>query len=130
MTLTAIALPNWVSFYTPLTKGGPTMSYGLHRACNSVTNSCRPFPQLQDCEDTHGYFCTLWRTTGFLMNFAAVLELVTIVTYIVVLAGGKQKRQNGWKVILGMLVGTGAVQSAAMALVVSYYIVILLSGTS
>ena len=28
------------------------------------------------------------------MNFAAVLELVTIVTYIVVLAGGKQKRQN------------------------------------
>jgi formate hydrogenlyase subunit 3/multisubunit Na+/H+ antiporter MnhD subunit len=67
-----------------------------------------------------GYFCSLWRTTGFLMNFAAVLELVTIVAYIVILAGGKQKRQSGWKLLGALLVVTGAVQCAAMAIVVSF----------
>ncbi len=54
------------------------------------------------------------------MNFAAVLELVTIVTYIVILAGGKQKRQSGWKVLAALLVVTGAVQCAAMAIVVCF----------
>ncbi len=65
------------------------------------------------------YFCGLWRTTGFLMNFAAVLELVTIVAYIVVLAGGRQKRQSGWKLLGALLLVTAAMQCAAMAIVVS-----------
>lgn len=53
------------------------------------------------------------------MNFAAVLELVTIIAYIVILAGGKQKRQNEWKLLGALLLVTGAVQCAAMAIVVS-----------
>lgn len=58
-----------------------------------------------------------------MMNFAAVLELVTIVAYIVILAGGKQKRQNGWKLLAALLVLTGAVQCAAMAIVVGLPVV-------
>ena len=53
------------------------------------------------------------------MSFAAVLELVTLVAYIVVLLGGKQKREVGWKVLAFMLMLVGVVQCAAMAIVVS-----------
>jgi formate hydrogenlyase subunit 3/multisubunit Na+/H+ antiporter MnhD subunit len=53
------------------------------------------------------------------MNLAVVLELATIATYIVILAGGKQKRQAGWKLLSFMLLIAGAVQCAAMAIVVS-----------
>jgi hypothetical protein len=123
MTLTAIALPNWISFHSPLNPSDDlTLTYGLHRLCSSLdTPSCRHFPdEAKDCQGTHGYFCGLWRTTGFLMNFAAVLELATIVAYVVILAGGKQKRQNGWKLLGVLLVVTGAVQCAAMAIVVSF----------
>ena len=52
------------------------------------------------------------------MSFAAVLELVTIVTYCVVILGGKQKRETGWKIVTFMLMLVGIIQCAAMAIVV------------
>jgi hypothetical protein len=120
MTLTAIALPNWISFHSSLNPSDDlTYTYGLHRVCSSPTSSCRPYPEDSDCQMDNQYFCGLWRTTGFLMNFAAVLELVTIVAYIVVLAGGRQKRQSGWKLLGALLLVTAAMQCAAMAIVVS-----------
>lgn len=51
------------------------------------------------------------------MSFAAVLELVTIMAYVVVLAGGKQKRENSWKVLSFLLVVVGLLQCASMAIV-------------
>jgi len=51
------------------------------------------------------------------MTFAAVLELVTLVAYFVVLLGGKQKRETGWKVLVLMLMLVGVVQCASMAIV-------------
>jgi hypothetical protein len=54
------------------------------------------------------------------MNAAAVVELVAIVTYIVILAGGRQKRERGWKLMAALLVVIGLAQCVAMALVVSY----------
>lgn len=53
-----------------------------------------------------------------MMSFAAVLELVTIVAYVVVLAGGRQKRENGWRVLSFLLVVVGLLQCASMAIVV------------
>lgn len=47
-----------------------------------------------------------------------MLELVTIVTFLVVVLGGKQKRETGWKVLTFMLMLVGIVQCAAMAIVV------------
>jgi hypothetical protein len=121
MTISAILLPNWISFHSSLSPLDDLyIEYGLHQACSSLTSSCRPFPEPQDCQDSNGrYFCSLWRTTGFLMNLAAVLEFVTIVAYIVVLAGGKQKRRAGWKLLSIILLVTGMVQCAAMAIVAS-----------
>jgi hypothetical protein len=54
-----------------------------------------------------------------MMSFAAVFELVTLVTYVVVIAGGKQKRETAWKVLAFMLMLVGVVQCASMAIVVS-----------
>lgn len=51
------------------------------------------------------------------MSFAAVLELVTLVTFLVVVLGGKQKRETGWKVLAFMLMLVGVIQCAAMAIV-------------
>jgi hypothetical protein len=60
----------------------------------------------------------MWRSVGFMMSFAAVLELVTIVAYLMVIAGGKQKRETGWRVLAFLLVLVGVVQCGAMAIVV------------
>ena len=65
------------------------------------------------------YFCSMWRSVGFLMSFAAVLELGTIVAYVIIIGGGRQKRETGWKVLAFMLMLVGIVQCAGMAIVVS-----------
>jgi len=52
-----------------------------------------------------------------MMSFAAVLELATIVAYLMIIAGGKQKRETGWRVVAFLLVLVGVVQCGAMAIV-------------
>ena len=63
----------------------------------------------------------MWRSVGFLMSFAIVLEGMTLITYIVILAGGKQKRERGWKILSGLHALVGALQLAGMAIIVSIY---------
>lgn len=53
------------------------------------------------------------------MSFAVVLEGMTLIAYLLIMLGGKQKRQQGWKVLSGCLVLVGAVQCAGMAIIVS-----------
>ena len=55
------------------------------------------------------------------MSFAVVLEGMTLITYIVILAGGKQKRESGWKILCGLHVLCGALQLAGMAIIVSLH---------
>ena len=62
----------------------------------------------------------MWRSVGFLMSFAVVMEGMTLVAYIVLISGGKQKREQGWKVICGMLFLVGMLQCAGMALIVGH----------
>ncbi|KAL8775111.1 MAG: hypothetical protein Q9209_000590 [Squamulea sp. 1 TL-2023] len=61
----------------------------------------------------------MWRSVGFLMSFGVVIEGMTLIAFIVVLAGGKQKREQGWIVISGLLVLAGVIQCAGMAIIVS-----------
>ena len=61
----------------------------------------------------------MWRSVGFLMSFAIVLEGMTFIAYLVILAGGKQKRESGWKVLSGLHFIVGALQLAGMAIIVS-----------
>ncbi|EAQ90722.1 hypothetical protein CHGG_02657 [Chaetomium globosum CBS 148.51] len=103
MTITSIVSPNWVSLSVPSPSGGTvTDTIGLHRRCASSTGSCAPFPEPSRCDGSDGgtgrSFCSMWRTTGFLMSFAVVAELATLVGFLVILAGGRVKREGGWKV--------------------------------
>lgn len=54
------------------------------------------------------------------MSFAVVGEGGTLIAYIVVLGGGKQKRESGWKILSGMLFLVGVIQCTGMALIVSH----------
>lgn len=64
----------------------------------------------------------MWRSVGFLLSFAVVLEGMTLITYIVILIGGKQKRESGWKILAGLHFLCGAVECAAMAIMVSPFV--------
>ncbi len=53
------------------------------------------------------------------MSFTIVIEGMTLIAYLVILAGGKQKRESGWKILSTLLLLAGLVQCAGMALIVS-----------
>ncbi|KAL8865201.1 MAG: hypothetical protein Q9174_007016 [Haloplaca sp. 1 TL-2023] len=121
MTLFSILKPRWISWDSETPSGQHIhYTYGLHRRCNSITDTCEFFPKTSDC---HGdrYFCSMWRSVGFLMSFGIVIEGMTLIAFIVVIAGGKQKRENGWKVISGLLVLAGLIQCAGMAIIAFLY---------
>ena len=117
--IASIALPNWVSYTSPTDNDPIRVTYGLHKRCSSITGSCTPFPQDEDCHGSDRPFCSMWRSTGFLMNFTVVVGLATLVTYIVILVGGRGTREVGTKVLSGMLGLMGVAQLISMALVVS-----------
>lgn len=121
LTLTAIIIPRWVSFRDS-TDGLPvTYTYGLHQRCSTVTGLCEHYPTSDDCHGPDRYFCSMWRSIGFLMSFAIVLEGMVILAFITILTGGAMKRRHGWKVVSFLLLLGALVQCAAMALVAFLY---------
>lgn len=113
-------LPNVLTSSSDQVTGAPIhYTYGLHKRCSSLTHTCEPYPQYEDCHGDNRHFCSMWRTVGFLMSFAVVLEGMTLIAYLVILAGGKQKRESGWKILSTLLLLAGLVQCAGMALIVS-----------
>jgi hypothetical protein len=61
----------------------------------------------------------MWRTVGFLMSFAVVLQGMSVVAYLIVLSGGKRLRESGWKVLSLLIILSALVQAASMSVVVS-----------
>jgi hypothetical protein len=53
-----------------------------------------------------------------MMNFAALLECASLVAFLVIIGGGRQKREQGWKVLVGLLVLVALAQCFAMSTVV------------
>lgn len=118
-TIAAIALPNWISYTSPTDNDPIHVSYGLHKRCSSITGQCISFPQDQDCYGDNRSFCSMWRSTGFLMNFSVIFELAVLVAYVVILVGGRGTREVGWKILSPLLMIVAASQLVAMTLVVS-----------
>jgi hypothetical protein len=128
MTITSAVTPHWIS-YSETTKLGGTVydRIGLRQRCSTSTASgsasgkgCAHFPDEGQCGSGDRYaFCSMWRTTGFLMSFAVVMNLVTLVSLLVIMAGGKARRESGWRAVCGMLAAVAALQFGAMAVVVS-----------
>ena len=54
-----------------------------------------------------------------MLSFATIVELATLVSFIVVMAGGKFKREDGWKLVGGLLLVDAAIEFVGMGLVVS-----------
>ncbi|KAF1912722.1 hypothetical protein BDU57DRAFT_413919, partial [Ampelomyces quisqualis] len=121
MTVASIAMPRWVSY---IPDGERKISYGLHSRCSEKLGSgetvCEPFPRESDC-DKDASFCNMWRTVGFLISFAVVTELCTLVSFVVIVGGGVQRRAAGWQVASGVLVFAAVVQCAGMAIVAYLY---------
>lgn len=130
MTIASIVTPKWISF-TEITKSGDTVydHIGLHRRCMSTSpDGCVHFPDEQRCESDGGHFCYLWRTTGFLMSLAVVMDLATVVGFLVIVAGGKDRREMGWRVLCGMLGLVAALHFGAMAVAVSFIVILRACG--
>ena len=53
------------------------------------------------------------------MNFAVVIEGMTIAAFIILIAGGKQRREQGWGVMAIFVALAAVIQMAVMALIVS-----------
>lgn len=99
--------------------GKPEKSYGLHKVCYASTGLCVSFPQTEeDCQDDKWGFCSMWRTVGFLMSLAVVVELCTLVAFVVIIAGGVQRRSVGWQLQCSLLLFSSIIQCVGMALVV------------
>lgn len=52
------------------------------------------------------------------MSLAIVLEGMTIAAFLVLLTGGKQKREAGWGVLSILVIVSAVVQAASMSLIV------------
>ncbi|PYI30049.1 hypothetical protein BP00DRAFT_347205 [Aspergillus indologenus CBS 114.80] len=113
LTISSIAVPRWVSYDSPTFH----YSYGLHRRCSSVEGACWGFPKREDCHGEDRYFCSMWRSVGFLMSFAVVLEGMSLVAFLIVLSGGKRLRESGWKVLSLFILLSVVVQAASMGIV-------------
>ncbi|PVI04092.1 hypothetical protein DM02DRAFT_498438, partial [Periconia macrospinosa] len=113
MTVASIVMPRWVSLSSHDER---KFSMGLHRYYSGVTDTYTSFPRESDCIKDRS-FCDMWRTVGFLLSFDVVIELCTLVSFLVIVAGGVQRRTAGWKIVSGLLFFAGFVQCVGMAIV-------------
>jgi hypothetical protein len=84
-----------------------TYTYGLHRRCSSTTGECTRFPTYEDCHGTDRYFCSIWRSVGFLMSFSVVLEGAILLAFVTILMSGRKSRESGWKILSFLLLLVG-----------------------
>lgn len=121
MTISSIAVPYWVS-YSVTTGQGETYErhIGLHKSCSNLDSpQCRGFPYKELCQFGDRYFCSMWRTIGFMESLAAILCLACVVSFIIVISGGKYKRETNWPFVVGMLSIVSLVQFIIISMVVS-----------
>ncbi|KAI9900040.1 hypothetical protein N3K66_004302 [Trichothecium roseum] len=123
MIVSSLWIPNWVS-YSVTTSAGETFEkhIGLHRSCSNIDDPpCRPFPYKELCQEGERYFCSMWRTVGFLSSFSVILVLASLVCFFVVMKGGKLKRETGWPFVAGMLSLVAIVELAVISIVAYLY---------
>lgn len=61
----------------------------------------------------------MWRTVGFLASFTTLLCLGGLVTFVVIMSGGKYKRETGWPFAAAMLTLVSVVEFVSISIVVS-----------
>ncbi|KAG6007237.1 hypothetical protein E4U54_000045 [Claviceps lovelessii] len=120
MIIASIFQPSWISYHVTSRKGDTFQVHvGLHERCFSTHDPpCKPYPPADLCRGESGqYFCSVWRTVGFLASFSAILCLATLVCFLVVMRGGKYRRETGWPLVSGMLTVVAVVELVVISAV-------------
>ncbi|KAK2038308.1 hypothetical protein LZ31DRAFT_129834 [Colletotrichum somersetense] len=123
MIIASITLPHWVTYSVTATDGNEfSKNIGLHRACSNLYDPpCQEFPTEELCSNGERYFCSMWRSVGFLASFSTILHLASIVAFLVIMSGGKYKRETGWTVLSGLMILVGVVEFVLMGIVAYLY---------
>ena len=58
----------------------------------------------------------MWKSIGFLLSFAVVIEGMTIAAFLILILGPKQRREQGWAVLAILVSIAALVQAAGMSL--------------
>ncbi|KAL5374755.1 hypothetical protein DPSP01_011685 [Paraphaeosphaeria sporulosa] len=116
MTIASIYMPRWISFDP--NNDGRKMSYGLHSRYTNIPNEPEyaQFPSREYCK-TDESFCNMWRTVGFFISFDVAVELCTLVSFVVIISGGVQRRAAGWHIVSTLLLFCAFVQCVGMSIV-------------
>ncbi|KAL0942667.1 uncharacterized protein CTRU02_200553 [Colletotrichum truncatum] len=124
MIIASITLPHWVTYSVTATDGNEFSKHiGLHKACSNLYDpQCQEFPTEELCsKDGERYFCSMWRSVGFLASFSTIMHLASLVTFLIIMSGGKYKRETGWKVLSGLLLVVAVVEFTLMGIVAYLY---------
>ncbi|RDA92530.1 hypothetical protein CP533_4164 [Ophiocordyceps camponoti-saundersi (nom. inval.)] len=119
MLIASIATPNWISYSVTTAKGSQVgKNIGLHKSCSNLDSPpCHDYPPAEMCENGARYFCSLWRTVGFMASLATILCLACLTCFLVVMRGGKYKRETGWPFVAGMLSVVAVVELVLISMV-------------
>ncbi|PNP42919.1 hypothetical protein TGAM01_v201551 [Trichoderma gamsii] len=123
MIVASITEPNWVS-YSVTTTAGETLEkhIGLHKSCSSLDDPhCRDFPSKELCQYGERYFCSMWRTVGFMASFTIILCLASLIAFALVMNGGKYRRETGWPFVSALLTLVSAVEFIIISIVAYLY---------
>ena len=58
------------------------------------------------------------------MSFAVIFEMATLVSFLVIMLGGKATRLRGWSIIAVLIVAVAAVQFSCFSIVVCFFVVL------
>lgn len=120
MIVASITEPHWISYSVTTTKGETLEKHiGLHKSCSSLDDPhCRDFPSKELCQYGERYFCSMWRTVGFMASFAIILCLASLIAFALVMAGGKYRRETGWPFVAALLTLVSVVEFTIISIVV------------
>ncbi|KAL6908301.1 hypothetical protein GGI43DRAFT_392416 [Trichoderma evansii] len=123
MIVASVTEPHWVS-YSVTTTSGETLEkhIGLHKSCSSLDDPhCRDFPSKELCQYGERYFCSMWRTVGFMASFEIILCLASLVAFALVMGGGKYRRETGWPFVAALLTLVSVVEFIIISIVAYLY---------
>jgi hypothetical protein len=60
----------------------------------------------------------MWRTVGFMASFAIILCLASLISFAIVMAGGKYRRETGWPFVSALLTLVSVVEFIIISIVV------------
>ncbi|KAM0481458.1 hypothetical protein ACHAPX_003566 [Trichoderma viride] len=123
MIVASITEPNWVS-YSVTTTAGETLEkhIGLHKSCSSLDDPhCRDFPSKELCQYGERYFCSMWRTVGFMASFTIILCLASLIAFALVMNGGRYRRETGWPFVSALLTLVSVVEFIIISIVAYLY---------